>query len=141
MLNLNKILWILRAPSGSGKSTIAEVLDIHFFRSTASCEQFEADMFFYDMDGNYNFDGSKLGEAHKWCREGVEDAMNKGMQHVIVSNTSTTEKEVKPYVDLAEQYGYTVFSLVVEKRHKGTNQHGVPEEKVEQMKKRMSVKL
>jgi hypothetical protein len=34
-----------------------------------------------------------------------------------------------------------VFTIVVENRHGGVNQHGVPEEKLEQMKGRFEIKL
>jgi hypothetical protein len=48
---------------------------------------------------------------------------------------------MKPYYELAEKYDFTIFSIIVEKRHQGTNQHNVPEEKIEQMKKRFEIKL
>jgi hypothetical protein len=44
---------------------------------------------------------------------------------------------MKPYYELGEKYGYTVFSLIVENRHGGVNEHGVPEEKLEQMEARL----
>ena len=34
-----------------------------------------------------------------------------------------------------------VFSIIVENRHGGVNQHGVPMDKLEQMKNRFEVKL
>jgi hypothetical protein len=46
-----------------------------------------------------------------------------------------------PYFELAEKYGYRVHSLIVENRHGGVNQHGVPEDKLEIMKNRFEVKL
>jgi hypothetical protein len=45
------------------------------------------------------------------------------------------------YYELAKQYGYTVFSVIVENRHNGTNVHGVPQDKLEIMKERFQVKL
>jgi hypothetical protein len=45
------------------------------------------------------------------------------------------------YFDLAIKYGYTVFTIIVENRHGGINQHGVPAEKLEQMKQRFEIKL
>lgn len=47
---------------------------------------------------------------------------------IIVSNTTTTEKELKPYIDLAEEYGYKVVSLIVENRHGNDSIHNVPQE-------------
>ena len=37
--------------------------------------------------------------------------------------------------------GYMVFTIVVENRHGGVNEHGVPEDKLEQMKNRFEIKL
>lgn len=48
---------------------------------------------------------------------------------------------MEPYFDLAKTYGYKVFSIVVENRHGGINDHNVPEEKVEEMKNRFQIKL
>jgi hypothetical protein len=48
---------------------------------------------------------------------------------------------MKPYFDLAEKHGYRVYSLIVENRHGGVNEHGVPEDKLKIMKNRFEVKL
>jgi hypothetical protein len=48
---------------------------------------------------------------------------------------------MQPYYDLAAKYGYKVFSIIVENRHGGKNVHGVPDEKLEIMKNRFSIKL
>lgn len=60
---------------------------------------------------------------------------------IAVSNTFTQEWEMEDYFKLAEKYGYKVVSLIVENRHGGKNQHGVPDEKIEQMKNRFQIKL
>jgi hypothetical protein len=48
---------------------------------------------------------------------------------------------MEDYYKLAEKYDYKVVSLIVENRHNGQNVHGVPEEKLEQMKNRFQIKL
>ena len=48
---------------------------------------------------------------------------------------------MKPYFDIAEMYGYRVYSLIVENRHGGVNEHGVPVDKLEQMKNRFEISL
>jgi hypothetical protein len=48
---------------------------------------------------------------------------------------------MEPYFKLAEKYGYRTFSLIVENRHGGVNEHDVPEDKLELMKNRFEVKL
>jgi hypothetical protein len=48
---------------------------------------------------------------------------------------------MEPYVEMAKEYGFKVFTLIVENRHGGVNQHEVPEDKIELMKNRFEVKL
>ncbi len=123
-----KNLILLRGLPGSGKSTFANFI----WNDYAVCE---ADKFFYDKDGNYKFDATKLSEAHRWCREQVETRMKDNQNNpqfypeIVVSNTFTKEWEMAEYFDLAKKYGYTVFTIIVENRHGGINQHGVPAEK------------
>ena len=128
-----KTLYIVRGIPGSGKSTFAQSLD---------CPVFEADQYFIDSEtGEYKFDGSKIKLAHNWCKLRVEQSMEDDSQKIAVSNTFTQEWEMDGYYELAKQYGYRVFSLIVENRHGGVNEHGVPEDKLEIMKNRFEVKL
>jgi hypothetical protein len=48
---------------------------------------------------------------------------------------------MKPYYEMAETYGYKVFSIIVENRHGGINQHNVPEEVLNSMKNRFEIQL
>jgi hypothetical protein len=48
---------------------------------------------------------------------------------------------MEKYYQLANQYDYRVFSIIVENRHGGKNLHGVPEDKLQIMKDRFEVKL
>lgn len=137
---MNGILFLVRGLPGSGKSSFAT----HIWNDYAVCE---ADKFFYDKDGNYNFDSSKLKEAHAWCKNEVEIRMKDHQNNpqyypeIAVSNTFTQEWEMEDYFKLAEKYGYKVVSLIVENRHGGKNLHGVPDEKLEQMRNRFEIKL
>jgi len=96
---------------------------------------------FFVKDGEYKFDVNYLKMAHEWCQTMVLGNMKDRTDRIIVSNTFTQEWEMKPYYEMAERFGYTVFSLVVENRHGGVNEHGVPADKLEQMKNRFEVKL
>lgn len=132
-----KELILLRGLPGSGKSTVASIIESAF--------HYEADMYFIDENGDYHFDGSKLKEAHQWCKKKVESAMNavygSAPRKIVVSNTFTQEWEMEAYYELAEKYGYRVSSLIVENRHGGVNEHGVPEEKIDEMFNRFEIKL
>lgn len=128
-------LYLIRGVPGSGKSSLARIL----LANQVVDDIAEADDFFV-QDGLYSFDASKLREAHGWCQKHTENCLDKGLS-IAVSNTSTTEKEVETYRKIAEQYGAKFVSLIVENRHEGKNTHGVPEEKIQQMKDRFTIKL
>ena len=134
---MEKILILCRGVSGAGKTTFAKTLGgIHI----------EADQYFIDGEGNYKFDGSKIKLAHEYCRAQTEAWMQtKGDQvstnKIVVSNTFTQLWEMEPYFEMAKRHGYKVFSIVVENRHGGTNEHNVPEDKIEQMRNRFEIKL
>ena len=100
----------------------------------------ETDRYFM-FEGDYEFNASKLKEAHAWCQNAVTVFMMNKSKRVVVSNTFTQEWEMQPYYDLAKEHGYRVYSLIVENRHGGVNKHGVPEEKLVQMKDRFEIKL
>jgi predicted kinase len=126
-----KELFLLRGVPGAGKSTLAKSLGgMHV----------EADMY-YMYEGKYDFDATKIKDAHAWCQNAAKVWMNSGLPKVIVSNTFTQEWEMQPYYVLAEKYGYRVFSLIAENRHEGKNIHGVPDDKLELMKNRFEIKL
>lgn len=128
---MERNLIVCRGLPGSGKSTFAELIC-----STV----FTADDYFM-KNGNYEFDATKLGQAHEWCQKQVQNAMEHGLSKVCVANTSTTERELKPYYDLAKKYGYKVFSVIVENRANTKNIHDVPQETIQKMKDRFSIKL
>jgi predicted kinase len=133
---MEKVLYIVRGIPGSGKSTFAKKL----VGEKDYCHK-EADMFFVDRDGNYNFEPSKIKDAHQWCQEEIDFLMRLEHSPLAVSNTFTQEWELQPYYELAIKYGYYVTSIIVENRHEGTNEHGVPEDKVQIMKERFEIKL
>ena len=129
---MEKVLYIVRGLPSSGKSTFAKHLTTNVF---------EADHYFYDNDGNYNFIPSEIKQAHKECQQFVRYAMESNIEKIAVSNTFTQEWEMQPYIDMAKEYDYKVFSVIVENRHGGVNEHNVPEEKIEQMKNRFEFNL
>jgi predicted kinase len=137
---MNGVLFLVRGLPGSGKTSFASAI----WNDYAVCE---ADKFFYDEEGNYNFDPSKLKDAHAWCKNEVETRMKDHQVNqqyypeIAVSNTFTQEWEMEDYFKLAEKYGYKVVSLIIENRHGGQNVHGVPEDKLQIMKNRFQIKL
>lgn len=131
-----KELFLLRGLPGSGKSTLAKML----VGDKDYCHK-EADMYFIDIDGNYNFEPTKIKDAHQWCKNEIDFLMRLEHTPIVVSNTFTQEWEMETYYKLAENYGYRVHSIIIENRHEGVNQHNVPEDKIQIMKDRFEIKL
>lgn len=124
-------MFMITGVPGSGKSTEAENIKSKY--KFSPIEHYEADMFFIDKNGNYNWNPKKLHIAHEWCKNSVEHAMSIG-HDVIVSNTFITAKDRKPYFDLAKSYGYDI--QVIECKGNFQNIHGVSDEKVKMLREK-----
>jgi len=134
-------LYLIRGIPGSGKSTFAELMN----QQAMTLINLEADDYFktYNKDTNsfdYNFDPTKLHAAHRYCQTAAKVFLRDGF-NVSVSNTSVTDWEVQTYRDIANECNAKFVSLIVENYHDGKNIHGCPDEKVQQMKKKFSIKL
>ena len=134
---MEKILWIVRGIPGCGKSTVAIELAKGYDNEKIICCADDYHM----VNGEYKWSLEKQGFAHKSCQTKCETLMTNNSQRIIVANTSTTLKEMKPYTALAEKYGYTVFSIIVENRHDGKDVHNVPEISLSAMTERFDIKL
>lgn len=134
---MEKTLIILRGVSGAGKSTVADMLAEGLW---PICE---ADKFHYTEDGVYDWKPENIQAAHKWCQDQVKEMMEWKFRKIILSNTFTSEKELKPYLNLADENGYRVISLVVENRHGNDSIHSVPQETRDAQERRLrnSLKL
>lgn len=131
-----KRLIIMRGLSGSGKSTLAKELAYEVYRykpgrkrADRFVEILSTDDFFLELPQTgttlpqvsiggggvraYNFDASKLAEAHAWNQQRADEFMqgvgfDPNYPTIIVDNTNTMMWEAQPYVELARKYGYTV---------------------------------
>ena len=151
-----KRLVIMRGLPGSGKSTMARdiarsaIKENH--QEVVICS---TDSFFVNDDGEYVFDPTKLGQHHSANQHKVKSYMLLGAEVIIVDNTNTTHREMKPYKELALLRGYDVHEVFIGKEflfqgmdtdhnkfrdyialchERGT--HGVPMESIEKMARR-----
>jgi len=125
---MNRALILIRGLPGSGKSTLARRL-----AKSIGVVHFEADQFFVDSSGKYNFDLSRLGEAHRWCQSETRRCLASNFT-VVVSNTFTTIKELRPYFDLAREF--EIVPQVVTCENQFDNVHDVPKETLDRMRQR-----
>lgn len=126
----DRLVVILRGLPGSGKSTAARRL---FGANRGSPVVCSADDFFVDSSGNYNFDATKLSEAHDECFRKFRDALRRGAPYVVVDNTNTTWREYERYIVGGRSAGYPVRVVQIDCPDKKTvrvfqerNAHGVP---------------
>lgn len=103
-----KHLYILRGPSGCGKSTLAGMLGTTL-SNMVICSAND----FFETFGEYHFDKEKLHEAHKFCKQICETSMSTGVEHIVIDNTNMKVWEYMPYVQLAEEHGYSYSVIVV----------------------------
>ena len=129
------LLFIVRGLPGSGKSTQAlhtlKYWDKSGFRH---CANFEADQYFMKY-GEYCFKQRLLPLAHAKC---LSDTFTYLSSHddarVIVSNTFTTRKELRPYIEACEEFGHDCAILTATGNYKSV--HNVPDHVIDKMKSR-----
>lgn len=121
--NEEMILYIIRGIPGSGKTTLAKKL--------APDSNYAADDYFYDSEGNYKFDVTKLDAAHKWCYKSVENAMINGVPVIAVNNTFVRKWEYADYIEMAEKLGYRPVEIIC--RGNFGSVHNVPSAKIKSM--------
>jgi len=132
-------LILLRGLPGSGKTTLGKT--ILRCLSSDDPDVISADDFFVDEKGDYNFDVTKLKEAHADCQRRCAHRMKNEFSRIVVANTFTQKWEMDIYFEMAERYNYMTHTIIVENRHGGKNVHDVPEDKLEQMKNRFEISL
>lgn len=129
-----KHVIILRGLPGSGKTSfVCDVIkpDVHI----------EADQFFVNKKGEYEFDLEKIGAAHADAMRRFERAINDGAKKIVVSNTSSKKSEFWQYLKKAREKGYRVSVMVMENYHEGKDVHNTPQEKIDEMRKSFEINL
>lgn len=102
-----KLLIIVRGPSGSGKSMLVKKKQKEY--GVPDDLVFSTDKFWINEEtGQYNFSKDYLPDAHLWNKSVTDRAMQGGPPVIIVDNTNTRLVEMKPYVQMAQKYGYEV---------------------------------
>jgi len=126
-----KSLVILRGLPGSGKSTLAKL-----FNAPICC----ADDYLY-VNGKYVWTQPGVIKAHALCEEKCKRLMISQEPLIIIANMCVKPRDMRPYTKLAEEFGYRVFSVIVENRHEGKNEHNVSEEMLKNIAERFQIKL
>lgn len=133
---MQPVLIIVRGVSGSGKSTFADFLlqNLKHYETwdyEVSTRKFEADQWFVDNDEPWN--PKYLQTAHEWCSAEVKKSLQDGYI-TIVSNTTTTKKELEAYIKIADNLGVQYFVLISDSDYE--NVHDVPRDKLRKQAQR-----
>lgn len=106
---------------GSGKSTVANAIATSDDPNAHPSELFhqeQASVYstdeFWMKDGKYEFDISRLGEAHHWNQMRATKAMKFGTTRVIIDNTNIKNRDIVPYLIAGHMYGYAIHVVRVE---------------------------
>nr|WP_241903784.1 AAA family ATPase [Vibrio sp. 10N.222.55.C12] len=112
----------MRGVPGSGKTTFANTL-------TATVVV-EADQYFIDKDGAYQYENHRIKEAHNWCQLETKRLLKAG-HNVAVANTFVKNWEMKFYKSLADdmELAFEVIGMTGNYQ----NVHGVPDAIVKRM--------
>tara|TARA_Y100000034_G_scaffold130321_2_gene188560 strand:- start:94475 stop:95068 length:594 start_codon:yes stop_codon:yes gene_type:complete len=144
----NRII-IVRGLPGSGKTTLAKDLEMRFFQRKerdkfgtlrqSSVHCVAADDYFTDAEGNYEFNPSRLSEAHLHCGAKLLLAtamMNHRAVTFIQHNTNIRYYELAPYVQTGllqyDEVHIVELKLPISKSIQSQT-HGVPEWKIGMM--------
>jgi predicted kinase len=126
-------MTIVRGLPGSGKSTLAERLA----STKIDVVHIETDQYWI-RDGEYKFDINHLAEAHDWCRTRVREYLERDY-HVVVSNTFTTQREMKPYFEMCKEL--SIRPQVILCQGQFGNIHNVPLDTLAKMAERFQYDL
>ncbi|KAG0708058.1 NEDD4-binding protein 2-like 1 [Chionoecetes opilio] len=137
ILRGRRLLVVMRGLPGSGKTTLAREV------KGPNGVVLSTDDFFCDKHGQYLYDASRIGEAHQWNKHRTIKRLKQGKTPILIDNTNLEVWEMKPYFQLALQYGYDVDLLHTAtpwrrnaKELARKSIHGVPAKKIEEMKER-----
>ncbi|XP_015687441.1 NEDD4-binding protein 2 [Protobothrops mucrosquamatus] len=133
------VLVLLRGLPGSGKSYLARVL----LEDNPCGIMLSTDDYFYQKNGQYQFDADCLADAHEWNWKRAKEAFEKRITPIIIDNTNTQAWEMKPYIALSQQHKYKVIFREPDtwwkfkpKELERRNVHGVSKEKIKRMLER-----
>lgn len=126
-----KEIYIVRWLPWSWKSTFAKSITDNI------CE---ADEYFIE-NWVYNFDSTKLKLSHEYCQNKCLDFMKKWVSKIAVSNTFVQWREMDYYKDIANQYEYMIYYIILENRQKTKNMYSVSDKSINNMRNKFEISL
>lgn len=132
-----KSLILVRGIPGAGKSTFGSLITEH----QGTLIDLDHCLYKDVTDEEVLYEELDLDTCQKDCRRRCEMSMVKRHKLIVVCNPFVQDWELEPYMELARRFGYRVFSIVVEQRHDDVVECDVPEEIIDKMYDRFSIRL
>lgn len=137
------IVTFIRGLPGSGKTTLAKRFCNVGNLAEGNPGIYAADDWFTGSDGSYHFDPVRLTEAHSHCQNMAAGCLNLGY-NCVVTNTFSRKWELVQYLEaldlLTDGFQFTVIDLfdagLSDEQLAARCVHGVPVEKIAQMRAR-----
>lgn len=139
----DKQVVLMRGISGAGKSETIKIIQ----KLYPGTKIVSADFYFMkDPEGNikddvYNFDPTKLKDAHGESQAQFKHYLDNNVSPVIVDNTNLRKWEMEFYINTAQEYGYDYKIInidtpvdIIKRRQKGRGVKEVPEAAIDRMK-------
>jgi len=115
-----KSLILIRGLEGAGKATLANLI-VDDREDRVSLCAFD---YFFDEEGNFNFDPVHFKKSQTWCLEECESLID-SYDVIVVHNSFTRKWECAPYYDLAKNKGMQIH--VISLYDGGLNDHELAE--------------
>lgn len=94
-------LYIMHGLPGSGKSTATQKI----ISQSYVVYKYSTDDYWYRPDGYYDFNVSRLKEAHQWNFERFMGVVGGKVADVIIDNTNLSLADCRKYIDNWPKYG------------------------------------
>lgn len=124
----HKYLFLIRGLPGAGKTDLAKMLSEERYPILAE------DDYYHLPDGTYEWTEEKEPLGRQYCIDATLEVLKKGVEKVFVTNVFATHKQIEPYLEAADQYGYRCCVMIVENTHGNLSIHNVDPDDFEEMR-------
>jgi predicted kinase len=107
---MKKIIFMRGVP-GAGKTPWA----MEHFGEDPSAAILSAADYFLDETGKFKWVAHLTPQSHQWNIQRFRNALNDGMETIVVDNTNIKAWDMKPYLKILKEYkDYQVFQKVMD---------------------------
>lgn len=105
-------VFVLRALPGAGKTELANFL-ANSLASDKGAVVLSSDDFFFSKEGRYDFDATRITDAHKWNFQRFKQAIDDGIETIIIDNSNIKQFHYYQYVDYGQRHDYQALILTI----------------------------